>query len=159
MVNIDTIIVSKANKYGVDENLIKAIIRTESNYNIYAMRREPHIEDTSWGLMQVLLRTAQEVLNKPDLSANDLLKPEINIEAGTKYFKQKLVTYKGNIKHALSAYNAGSVRFKDNKYINQDYVDKTYRNYLLYKSTTLSSVIVPISIMLFLIGYYKLRSP
>ncbi len=151
--NIDRIIKEKADKYRLDPSLIKAVIAVESNFNIYAFRREPHIEDTSWGLMQVLMTTARETMNNPNLTTDQLLNPAVNIEVGTKYLRSRYDKYGKNIKHALAAYNAGSVKYsvKTGGYINQSYVDKAYKKYLLYKSTE-PKYIAPAFAALFLIA-------
>lgn len=123
-------------KYGVEPALIKAHIKQESNWDTNATRFEPHLNDSSWGLMQVLLSTAKEILGNSSLTASQLLDPRVNIEAGTAYIAKNMKRYGGAISDVIAAYNAGSARFlKDGyTYINQDYVDKVWKNYSLYKS-------------------------
>jgi len=41
------------------------------------------------------------------LKSNEYYDPQKNAEAGAKYLKQLLVKYKGDVKKALAAYNAG----------------------------------------------------
>jgi len=130
---LEPIIQQTADKYGVDPALVKAIIKNESDYNPSAYRSEPQINDASWGLMQLLLGTAKQVSGNSNLTASDLLKPEVNIDLGTKYIAQQLNRYGGDVKNAIAAYNAGSARFNsDGSYINQGYVDKVYGSYQLY---------------------------
>lgn len=134
--SLDPIIEEMGAKYGVDPALIKAHIKQESNWDMNATRFEPHLNDSSWGLMQVLLRTAREILGNSNLTVSQLLEPRTNIEAGTAYIAKNMKRYGGAITDVIAAYNAGSARFlKDGyTYINQKYVDKVWKNYVLYKS-------------------------
>ena len=92
----------------VEENLIFALIKAESNFNEEALSNKGAI-----GLMQLMEETAKDVANKNgielDLSniRQDLLKPEININIGTKYIATLLEKYQ-NKEVALAAYNAGT---------------------------------------------------
>ena len=140
--SIEAIVNSTASKYNVEPALIKAIIESESNWNPNAYRSEPHIKDASWGLMQVLLQTAREVSGNSSLTTSELLKPEVNIDIGTRYIAKQLIRYSGNIKNAISAYNAGTA----NKnllgiYANQAYVDKVYSAYKRYKTLSIQTLI------------------
>lgn len=125
-------------KYRVEPALVKAIIKTESNWDVNASRFEAHKGDASWGLMQVLLATARGVLGNANLTTTQLIQPRVNIEAGVKLMSQNIARYKGIIPDAIAAYNAGSARFKpapkEYEYINQPYVDKVWKNYGIYKT-------------------------
>ena len=96
-----------ANEYNVDEYLIYAIIKAESNFNASAESGKGAI-----GLMQLMESTAQDVCKKTDLNIsnedlkNKLLEPEININIGTKYLSILIQKY-GNVEIAITAYNAG----------------------------------------------------
>lgn len=132
--SLDNLIVQISNKHGVDPALTKAVISTESSFDVNARRYEPHLKDSSLGLMQLLTKTAKWMLKKSDLSESELLRPDVNIEAGVRYLKYQLNRYKNNIKHAILSYNAGSVRRKkDGSYINEQYLNKVWPRYLAYK--------------------------
>lgn len=131
---LEPIITEMGIKYNVEPALIKAHIKQESNWDVNASRFEAHKGDASWGLMQLLLSTAKEVLRNPTLTTTQLIQPRVNIEAGTKFISQ-LQSRFGNMRDVIAAYNAGSPRLnsKTGKYVNQDYVDRVTKNYNLYK--------------------------
>src|SRR5699024_166187 len=92
----DTHVAASAQKYGIDKNLIHAVIKAESNYNARAISGAG-----AQGLMQLMPATARGlgVINSFDAKQN--------IEGGTKYLSQMLKKYNGNLELALAAYNAG----------------------------------------------------
>lgn len=96
-----------AEKYHVDDNLIYALIKAESNFNAEATSHKGAI-----GLMQLMEETAKDVAKKNMLELeaenirNELLNPEKNINVGTRYLATLLERYKNN-EIALAAYNAG----------------------------------------------------
>lgn len=138
---LDPIILEMSAKYHIEPAWIKAHIKQESNWDVNASRFEAHKGDASWGLMQLLLATAREVMKDPNLTITQLTQPRVNIEAGTRFLSQ-LWTRFGNMKDAIAAYNAGSPRInpKTGKYINQEYVDNVLKNYNVYKSLGTSIV-------------------
>lgn len=93
-----------AKVYGVEENLIYAIIRAESNFNANAISHQ-----NAQGLMQLMFSTAKDVASKIEinLTEENILDPEININIGTKYISTLIDKY-NCIEVALAAYNAGS---------------------------------------------------
>lgn len=99
----DPIILGAAARYIVDPALIKAIITKESSWNPGALRPEPAIADASYGLMQLLLRTAQGM--QPGVTPSDLFDPSINIDLGSRYLAGQLASY--GYPAGVSAYNAG----------------------------------------------------
>ena len=94
-------------EYDVDENLVYALIKAESNFNANAESGKGAI-----GLMQLMESTAQDICKKTDLNISNedvkdkLLEPEININIGTKYLSTLIQKY-GNVEIAITAYNAG----------------------------------------------------
>ncbi|MCL2753298.1 MAG: lytic transglycosylase domain-containing protein [Defluviitaleaceae bacterium] len=82
--------------HGVDVNLIRAIIRAESNYNPLAVSHAG-----AMGLMQLMPATAERlgVTNAFDINQN--------INAGTQYMASLLERFDGDVELALAAYNAG----------------------------------------------------
>lgn len=142
---LEPIINEMSSKYGIEPAWIKAHIKAESNWDVNASRFEAHKGDASWGLMQLLLKTAQDVLGRPDLTTTQLIQPRVNIEAGTKFLSQLWSRF-GNMRSAIAAYNAGSPRLipGTKKYVNQEYIDKVEKNYNLYKTlgTTAGNIVI-----------------
>ena len=93
-----------AQKYNVDENLIYALIKVESNFKAEALSNKD-----AQGLMQLMYSTAEDVAKKNNikLTEENILEPDININLGTKYISMLLEKYEC-VEVALAAYNAGS---------------------------------------------------
>ncbi|HHY39756.1 MAG TPA: lytic transglycosylase domain-containing protein [Syntrophaceticus sp.] len=91
------IIKRASEKYSVDERLISAVIKHESSFNPRAVS-----PCGAQGLMQLMPATARA------LGVTDPFDAEQNIMAGTRYLRQKIDEFDGNLQLALAAYNAGS---------------------------------------------------
>lgn len=94
-------------EYNVDENLVYAVIKAESNFNVNAKSSKNAI-----GLMQIMKETAKDIIKKIDLQLTDeeleikLQEADFNINLGTKYLSILIEKYQ-NIEIAITAYNAG----------------------------------------------------
>ncbi|MBW2452318.1 MAG: lytic transglycosylase domain-containing protein [Deltaproteobacteria bacterium] len=95
-VSYSDLIIRYAGQFNLDEALIKAVIKVESNY-------QPHVVSNkgAQGLMQLIPDTAR------DLNVIDPFDPSENIRGGTWYLRQMLDTFNGDLDLALAAYNAG----------------------------------------------------
>jgi soluble lytic murein transglycosylase-like protein len=107
----DQIIQAASVNYGVSVPLIKAVIMTESSFNPNAYRAEPAINDGSYGLGQLLFRTAVwlGVLPNDPSRANELFEPVKNIDGTTRYLAKLQAKYE-NVDDIYAAYNSGAVR-------------------------------------------------
>lgn len=141
-----------AKEYGLDEELIYAVIKAESNFNANAKSSKNAI-----GLMQLMKSTAKDIVEKIDnLNISDdeleekLQEPDININLGAKYLSILIEKYQ-NIELSITAYNAGigtvdnwiekgilksdgsdieNIPYKETN----NYVRKILRDYKIYKN-------------------------
>ena len=85
-----------ANKHGVDDKLVKALIKQESGFNPKAKSKAGPMR-----VRQIMPAAAQ------GLGVTDAYNPVQNVDGGVRYLKSMLQKYNGNIILALAAYNAG----------------------------------------------------
>lgn len=109
------------NKPSKHDCIINSIIQVESRGNPNIKTYEKKVKRHSFGLMQVQCPTAKQLGFKGN--CDKLLIPEINKKYGTLYYLKQFNRYK-TIPKAIAAYNAGSVRYKNGKLINEYHVQK-----------------------------------
>ncbi|WP_207458579.1 transglycosylase SLT domain-containing protein [Azospirillum sp. SYSU D00513] len=109
--------------YGLDPELVLAVIAVESGYRVDVVS-----EKNAMGLMQLIPETAERFgITKP-------FDPEQNLRGGMKYLRWLLAYFDGNVTLALAGYNAGEGAVLRYKGIppyreTQDYVVKVHSVY------------------------------
>ena len=110
-------------EYGVDYEMVKAVIQTESDWNHKAVSTSGAI-----GLMQVLPSTAKSEFNTPK---KDLFDPYVNVTVGIKYMA-KLNQHFDDTDAMLTAYSHGPTITKkySNSYISNNFYVKRVQDNL-----------------------------
>lgn len=130
-------------RYGlnIDPVMIAAMVQIESTYNPAASRYEKHIDDTSYGLMQVLLKTAQWLYDDlgyrafPRPTATNMMDGYTSIYYGAAYVDY-LSKYRGkrrNEQWIVESYNGGPANS------NAD-TQRHYAKYMAAKAQIIGSV-------------------
>jgi len=110
-----------AKKQALAEKLVRAVVEQESAFRPCAVSKHGAL-----GLMQLMPATAEE------LEVEDPLDPKENIDAGTKFLRQLLEKFKGDLALSLAAYNAGPAAVEEAKGVpeipeTKDYVEAILR--------------------------------
>jgi soluble lytic murein transglycosylase-like protein len=113
--------------FDVDADLIKAVIKQESQFNPNALSPKG-----AMGLMQLMPDTANM------LGVDDAYNPAKNIYGGTKFLRSMIDRFGGDLKLALAAYNAGPNAVDAAGGVpdypeTRNYVDRVIRHYMEYK--------------------------
>ena len=115
-----------AKRYRLDPSLLRAVIKTESNFRQDAVSQKGAV-----GLMQLMPETAAT------LRVADVYDSLQNIRGGAKQLRYLLNLYDGDMSLALAAYNAGVRRVKGGRIPRiretRSYVRKVLRQYETYR--------------------------
>jgi soluble lytic murein transglycosylase-like protein len=98
-VDMKSVVASASDKTRLDEDLINSVIRAESGFNSKAVSPKG-----ARGLMQLMPSTAAK------LGVHDSFDAQANVDGGTRYLRELLARYNGDLAKALAAYNAGPHR-------------------------------------------------
>lgn len=93
---LEPVIRRHSSRHRLHPALVRAVIKAESNFDARAVSRAGAV-----GLMQLMPQTALR------MDVRDVYDPDDNVGGGTKYLRQLLDRFHGNLPLALAAYNAG----------------------------------------------------
>ena len=125
---IQKLIREGARRYGLDPELIKAVIRVESNYDPSAVSVAG-----AMGLMQLMPETAL------GLGVENAFNPSENILGGTKLLSRLLDRFNGDLTLTLAAYHAGAKRVEEHGGVppipqTRRYIRKVLSAYKVYRN-------------------------
>jgi soluble lytic murein transglycosylase-like protein len=130
----DEVIRSASDRHNIDADLIRAVIKVESDFNSVARSNKG-----AMGLMQLMPDTAR--LHK----VMDVFDPTDNIEGGVRHLKLLLSRYQGDLELSLAAYNAGIKAVEKHGGIppfaeTKEYVRRVLSYYQAYRGNGLQAV-------------------
>ena len=130
----EELIRSASERYNVDADLIRAIIRAESDFRFDARSHKG-----AMGLMQLMPETAR--LH----NVGDAYDPSENVEGGVRHLKMLLDRYQGDWQLSLAAYNAGSAAVEKHGGIppfaeTREYVRRVLRFYDAYRGNSIEAL-------------------
>jgi len=123
----DELIQTASGRYNIDAELIRAVIKAESDFNARARSQKG-----AMGLMQLMPETAR--LH----NISDAYDPSENVEGGARHLRMLLDRYQGDLELSLAAYNAGSGAVEKHRGIppfseTREYVRRVLRLYDSYR--------------------------
>ena len=123
----EAMIITASQRYSLDPNLVRAVIKAESNFNHRAVSPKG-----AMGLMQLMPATAKE------MAVTNPFDPKENIYAGVRYLGELLQIFNWNLPLALAAYNAGPRRVIEKNEIplikeTQNYIQRVMTFYKDFK--------------------------
>lgn len=122
-----------AERYSLDPELVRAIIKVESSFNPHAVSKKG-----AMGLMQLMPETAKEMQVAAPFEVEE------NIMGGSRYLRQLLDLFEGDLRLGLAAYNAGPSRVLEKRGIpnipeTKQYVQKVLHEYGRTRGASLAS--------------------
>lgn len=133
----DSIILEAATLYQIPQELIRAVMKAESNFDPRALSPAG-----AHGLMQLMPFTAERMM------VTDIMDPRQNIMGGTRYLRILANMFNGDIHLTVAAYNAGEgavIRYGGIPPYEetQNYVVKVLENYQRYREESASRLASP----------------
>lgn len=124
----DGYIRNASGRYNIDPDLIRAVIKAESDFKVSARSNKG-----AMGLMQLMPDTAR--LH----NVSDAYNPGENVEGGARHLRMLLDRYQGDLELSLAAYNAGSAAVEKHGGIppfpeTREYIRRVLRFYDSYRN-------------------------